>query len=875
MRGKRIATMASAAMLAWGGITFAAPLLPSDVDVSARAAALVARMTLQEKLSLLGGETMLSTPAIPRLGIPALHLTNGTLGTNPGLATAYPAGIGLAASWNPELIEHVGRQLGRDARARGAEFLLGPGVNIYRAPNNGRNWEYFGEDPWLASQAAVSYIDGVQSEGVSAVIKHFVGNNSEFARFTTDSEIGERALREIYFPAFEAAVKNADVGAVMGGYNLTNGEHMSQNARLNLEVLKAQWRFPGVLMSDWGGTHDGPAAARAGLDLEMPYAENMSEAALAPLLRNGTLPMSVIDDKVKRLLGLALRFGWMGGHDTRAQPSQYNVEGGRVALEAAGESLVLLKNDAGLLPLPRNKLRSIAVIGPGAAEVPASGGGSGEVRPFERSALVAAMADALGDATTVYYDQGIASLKLMALQTPFWTGRDGGARGITVENYAGNDFSQKPVSVAVKPYVNEGRPGFGDADDLRSLYQMNQQQYAALLPTWSAGGRRWNGWFRASDRGAYTLFVECSGKFRVKVDGQDVIDNREIPRALVNQVSLTLEKGAHHIEVEQLGGAQFGEPFFRMGIVDDETLVRQDAMRLATQADAVVVAVGNEKANEEGGADRTFALPPGQDLLIKALAARNRNVIVVLTSGGAVDVHAWLSDVRGLLQVWYPGQSGARAIAQLLVGNISPSGRLPISWERNARDNPSLAYYYPVAGSNRIVYGDGVFVGYRGYGRGGHSPALFPFGYGLSYSSFRYRSLKVDGVSAEPGHYRASFEVTNTGSIAAADVAQLYLHENNPAVERPERELKGFAKVMLQPGEMRRVCLDLWPRSFAYFDPVRNTWHVDARRFDVLVGSSSENISLRAALEVPKEIDISVQEPAFPPRNESLPGRCN
>src|SRR5436853_1281916 len=359
------------------------PSSASSIKIEDRVEAILSQMTLEEKIDMLGGVDNFYIRAMPRLGVPRLKMADGPIGVrNYGPATAMAGGIALAATWNPALAERVGAEIARDARAKGVHFLLGPGVNIYRAPMNGRNFEYFGEDPYLASRIAVNYINGVQSQNVSATIKHFMGNNSEFDRHNTDSIISERAMREIYLPVFEAAVKEAKVGAIMDSYNLTNGEHMSQNKYLLTDVVKGEWGFDGVMMSDWFATYDGVAAANAGQDLEMPSGAHMNRANLLPAIKDGRVSTATIDDKVRRILRTAARFGWLDRDQQDVSIPRFNQQGRQAALEAARESMVLLKNDNNLLPLDKSKLKSIAVIGPGAYPAVPIGGGSAGVQPF-------------------------------------------------------------------------------------------------------------------------------------------------------------------------------------------------------------------------------------------------------------------------------------------------------------------------------------------------------------------------------------------------------------------------------------------------------------------------------------------------------------
>ena len=368
-------------------LLFALPLIaqtkPSPAEVEKRVDAILSKMTLEEKIDYISGTRDFYVRAMPNLNVPELKMSDGPIGVrNYGPSTTYAAGIGLAATWNPALAEQVGAGIGRDARARGVHFMLGPGVNIYRAPMNGRNFEYFGEDPFLASRIAVGYIDGMQAQGVSATIKHYMGNNSEYDRHNTNSIIDERTMREIYLAVFEAAVTEAHVGSIMDSYNLINGQHATQSDFLNNQVLKKDWGFQGVAMSDWDATYDGIAAANGGLDLEMPSGKFMNREILLPAVKSGKVSQAVIDDKVRRILRLAVEMGWLDRDQTNLAISTYNGQNAQVALTAAREAMVLLKNDGGVFPLDKAKIKSIAVIGPDAYPGVPVGGGSAQVAPF-------------------------------------------------------------------------------------------------------------------------------------------------------------------------------------------------------------------------------------------------------------------------------------------------------------------------------------------------------------------------------------------------------------------------------------------------------------------------------------------------------------
>ena len=829
---------------------------PSSSAIEQRVESILRRMSLEEKIDFIGGVDGFFIRGMPKLGLPALKMADGPMGVrNFGPATAMPGGINLAATWDASLAQKVGEQIGRDARAKGVNFLLGPGVNLYRAPLNGRNFEYFGEDPYLASRIAVGYIDGVQSEGVSSTIKHFMGNNSEYDRHNVDDIIDERTMREIYLPVFEAAVKEAHVGAVMDSYNLVNGSHMTQNPRLDSEILKKEWGFPGVLMSDWFATYDGVAAANAGLDLEMPSGAFMNKAALLPAVQDGRVPVAVIDDKVRRILRLAIRFGWLDRDQTDLSIPRYNLQGREVALQAAREGMVLLKNDAHLLPLDKHAIRSVAVIGPDAYPAVPVGGGSAGVRPFAAVSFLEGIANELGASIPTYYDRGIPQLNELAERTAFSTAESGGQPGLTAEYFAGANLEGDPMIRRTDQHIDFGAVAGADIGSPAPAYPAE------------SGSARWTGYYLASKSAPYDAFVQSTGEaggyYRVYVDGKVVLDDWTEARALVGYATVSLAAGPHKVVVERHGRPGFLGGAFRFGIVPQDSYVDSSAEKIAASADAVVLAVGFDPSSESEGADRTFGLPPGQDELIEKMSAINKHVIVVVTSGGAVDMSRWLDRVPAILEAWYSGQEGGTALAQILFGDVSPSGRLPVTFDRRWEDNPVHDSYYPEPGTHQVVYKEGVFVGYRGYERSGVQP-LFPFGYGLSYSTFRHANLAIRRVSSSgtqpaesgPGRpsvpqYEVSWDVTNTGSREAEDVSEVYVGEDHPVVPRPTRELKGFARVDLRPGQTRRVKVALDIRAFAYYDAAAHDWRIDnPGAYTVSVGSSVDQIALKSSLPV-------------------------
>lgn len=820
---------------------------------------LIKKLTLEEKISMLSGSSMMASAGVSRVGIPAFRMSDGPVGAHiPPPSTAYAAGIGLAASWDRLLATRIGGEIGRDARSRGASFVLGPGVNIYRAPLNGRNFEYFGEDPFLAAETAVGYIKGVQSENVSATIKHFAANNSEYFRFTSDSVVSERALREIYLPAFEAAVKKAHVGSIMDSYNLINGLHATANPHLNIEIAKQQWGFDGVMMSDWTATHDGVAAANAGLDLEMPFGTYMNEKTLLPAVKNGAVKEATIDDKIRRLLRVGYRFGWMEHDPLDESIPRYSQQGRQAALLGAREGIVLLKNKDNVLPLDAKKVRTIAVIGPDAFPANPTAGGSGMVPTFGDVSPLKGISDKLGLTANVLYDRGIPRLAVMAMHSGFSLTADKFTPGLTVETFDNAQFTGKPVATHTEMTANIGQNMLANPDMMEMINTIAADQLAAFMN--AAGGPprfdRMTGYYFAREAGNFTVFVENQGQYRLKIDGQTVIDHAEVPKFALADMSLALTPGPHKVELEELTGPQFGQPVIKIGIVENGTFVDQSALDMAKQADAVIVAVGYDAEIESEGSDREFRLPPGQDELIEKIAAVNPNTIVAVTAGGSVDASLWIDKVAGLLHNWYPGEEGGTALAEVLFGDVNPSGRLPISWERTLADNPSYAYYYPTPGTLTVPYKDDIFVGYRGYEHNGAKP-LFPFGFGLSYTTFKYSNLQIAPGSG-PGAFEVSFDVTNTGKRAGADVAQIYVSEDHPSVPRPPQELKGFARVMIAPGETKHVTVPLDARSFTWYDEKAAAWHADAGSFSVHVSRSSADPQLEGKIALDQTIMLPV-----------------
>jgi beta-glucosidase len=611
---------------------------------------------------------------------------------------------------------------------------------------------------------------------------------------------------------------------------------MTQNSYLDTKVLKKEWGFDGILMSDWFATQSTLDAVNAGLDLEMPVALHMNRESLLPAIQQGKISMATIDDKVRRILRIGVRFGWLDHDQLDLSIPRYNREGGHVALQTARESMVLLKNERSLLPLNKKTIKSIAVIGPDAYPAVPVGGGAARVQPFQPLSFLEGLSTYFGESGKVVYASGLATLHEWAEATEFMTAEAGGKRGLQAEYFQGAELKEPATVTRIEPHIDFGAE-------------------SKLVPPEGTVSERWTGYYFPTSAGSYDIFVGSTGDdggyFRLYVDDKLIFDQWKAGMAMVPWTTLSFETSPHKIVLEQRGRSRFPRDRLHLGIMQHDAVVSAEAKKLAATADVVVLAVGFDPESEGEGADRTFHLPPGQDELVRQIAAINKNVILLITAGGAVDMTPWLDSVPVVLQTWYPGQEGGTALAQILFGDVNPSGRLPVTFERQWEDNPVHDSYYPSDSSNHVVYKEGVFVGYRGYEHNGTKP-LFPFGYGLSYTTFAYRNLSTAHAGS---NVAVSFDITNTGKRGGDEVAQVYVGDKHAKVPRPAKELRGFAKIHLRPGETRQVTVKLDRRAFSYYDINLKAWHIDPGEFDILVGQSVEQIKLRGKL-VLKEADL-------------------
>lgn len=823
------------------------PFRNKNLSVEERTTDLVNRMTLEEKIDLLAGYKDFYLHPCERLGVPAFKLADGPLGLSSwglfGRATAFPSALSLASSWNREAAAKTGAMYAQEWRSRGIHFLLAPGVNIYRASKGARNFEYFGEDPCLTSAMVVPFIRGVQDGGVIATVKHFAGNDQEFDRYTVSTEVSERALQEIYLPPFKAAVQEAGVRAVMTGYNPVNGEWNTQNKHL-IDILKKDWGFQGMLMSDWVCTHSAKEAANNGLDLEMGSNSWFNREQLLPLVEAGEVSKEVIDDKVRRVYSQCFAMGFFDRPQEDTTIPHYNPEANRLARETAQEGIILLKNDHKLLPLDPKKIKTIAVVGPTAnpsvisdrlfnnSGIVYGGGGSSKVNPW----YIVTDLDGISrrfDNTRVLYTEGISNrFKTRTFSNSNFLTPDG--RNGLKASYYKNSIS--PANLVKEQTDNRVNYEWGGAphglNDLGTDYMI-----------------LWEGRIPAERAGNLLIFVDAQGSYRLWIDGQLKMDASKSQSFDCRNIVLPVKAGERpEIKLEYCNQRNYPAEI-RMGYTYEDQADYSEAIKIARQADVVVFCAGLDGSIELEGRDRPFELPYGQDILIQELVKVNPNLVVVLHAGGGIDMTRWINQVPAVMHAFYPGQEGGNALAALLAGDANPSAKLPFSIEKKWEDSPACGNYDETRKEKKIYYNEGVFTGYRGYDKKGIEP-LFPFGFGLSYSNFEYSDLKAEITDRKKQEVKVTFRIKNTSNRKGAEIAQLYIRDIQSAEERPLKELKGFDKVTLNPGESRIIEIPLKADAFRYFNSKKNAWVFEKGEFEILIGSSSRDIQLHQTIKL-------------------------
>lgn len=828
--------------------------------MSQRVDDLLAEMSLDEKASLTSGVDMWHGHDVERLGVRALKVSDGPVGVRGdrwvGTTSACaPCGTALGATWNTDLLGEVGQVLGEEARSKSVDIVLAPTVNLHRNPLAGRNFECYSEDPFLTARAAVAVIDGIQSTGVGACIKHFVANDSEYQRHTISSEVGERVLRELYLVPFEVVVRETEVVSIMSAYNRLNGTYCAEHHWLLDDVLRGEWDFDGLVMSDWWGTMSS-ASAGGGLDLEMPGPAKHLGAQLADRVRSGELDPDVLDTMVRHLLSVSERLGLLDAVGRPPERSEDLPEHRAVLRRAAQESVVLLRNDEvdgrAVLPLDVDRLRRVAVIGPN-SDIPAAlGGGSAAVNPHHVVTVLDGLRAALPDHVEVTHDIGVhADRTAPPIDPRRLRPVDGGAedRGVTLEYFDNRELAGDPVHVE---RVSSPRLTWMGAD-------------AAPGVSTDRFSLRVRATFVADTAGLHTFSLVTGGTGgRVLLGGEVLLDNYagQLPgtsffglgSAEVRATVELAEGEARELVGEFTGYEGLQVAAFLIGHlppVPEDGIER--AAAAAAAADVAVVVVGLNQDSESEGEDRTsMALPGEQDALLRAVVAANPATVVLVNAGSVVDLAA-ADGAAALAQTWYLGQETGDAIADLLTGAASPSGRLPTTYGRREQDWSSYLNYPGDGG--QVLYGEELFLGYRGFDRLGVEPR-YCFGHGLTYTTFSWGDAELSATTTTVESLTAgdplsvAVEVTNTGRRHGAEVVQCYVHDVQHTVTRPEQELRGFAKVELAPGESARIELPLDLRSFATWDVASSSWTVEPGAFEIRLGASSRDLRTTAVLDV-------------------------
>ena len=799
------------------GVLFSHAQTPVEIttkDIN-RAKELVSKMTLDEKLSLISGnDDGMSLRPIKRLGIPALQMHDGPQGIGQGIkGIMFPCGMLTAATWDRSMAKLVGESLATDFKNHNTDVILGPGVNIYRATLCGRNFEYFGEDPFLASETAKQYILGVQSKGVIATIKHFAANNMEWGRMDVNSNVDLRTLNEIYLTTFRKAVKEAKVGAVMDSYNLLYGLHTTESRYLNIDLLRKKWGFQGIVMSDWGAVHSTVATANGGLDLEMPNSDFWKPEKVKEALAKGLISEATINEKVQHILQTMSAFGVLDKDESKKAVPHEMPELKAAALKIAESGITLLKNEDDVLPIAKQKF---AVIGPNADKI-ARGGGSGQVNYYSAVTPWAGIKKAFGKQAPFISDSKYKT----QLKNAFFTDASMSHPGFKAEY-----FKNKKL---------EGEPALTRTEENPSIANDTKMPEGFTNANFSV---RWSGVFKAQKDAAINFIITGDDGYRLIIDGKTVCNEWRDQAAKKASYKLNAKAGkTYNVAIEYYQGT--GDQKFELDLFEYDLNKLGNILK---DFNTAVVMVGYDTDTESEGSDRTFDLPDPQNELICNVASKVKNVIVVANSGGGFNFMPWIYNVKGVIMAWYPGQEGGTALANILKGTVNPSGKLPMSIEKKWEDNPVHDNFFSKNGEKEITYQEGLFYGYRGYDAQDKRP-LFPFGFGLSYTTFSYSDIKAQPLGKN--RLRVTFKVTNTGKRAGAEVAELYVCPLKSKVVRPVKELKGYEKVYLEKGASKTVAIDLNEDAFSYYDIETEDFVPDNGSFRILVGPSSDDLSLQ------------------------------
>ena len=800
-----------------------------------RIESLIKELTLEEKVSILSGSSAWHTTAVPRLNIPRVKMTDGPIGArgdsvSGATSACFPSASCLSSSWDKESVEEIAKAIGVEAKSKDADVLLGPTINLHRHPLGGRHFECYSEDPLLTGELAASYVKGIQGVGVSACLKHFIGNDTEYQRHFVSSNIDDRTLRELYLLPFEMGVKAGSL-SVMSAYNQLNNVFCSSNERILTSILKDEWNFPGYVVSDWGAAQDTIGNANGGLDCEMPGPARSWGGNLVKAVNDGKVEEDIIDDKVRRILRVADFTGRLDNPEEKPEESNNLVEDRVLIRKAGSEGMVLLKNED-VLPFNKEKIKKIAVIGPNALKGQYLGGGSASLNPHYVVHPLDGIQAALSDQVEINYAKGCHTYKFLpAIPSNLFKEND----GFKVEFFNGQEFEGSPIETKIlKGNKFWAMGGFG-------LDIVAQSERPSLSV-------RFSGELQPEHSGEYNFEIFSIGPSKLSINGETLIDNwssQEPGDAFFGMGSapkrekIKFEKGkTYSLGVEYKWEGRF--PAVQIGMQPpDQFDLMEEAINLAKEADAVVLIAGTNSDWETEGNDRAnLDLPSNQNELIETICKLNKNTVVVLNTGSPCEM-PWVDNAKAILQCWFPGQEFGNSLADILIGKVNPSGKLPTTFPKKLSDTPAYSTY---PGKDlQMDYEEGLFIGYRWYDRESIEP-LFPFGHGLSYTSFEYSNLRAIPPKGDSSVAAFEVDITNTGDVAGKEVLQGYITVNESQIERPQKELKKFEKISLEPGETKKVKFELSEKDLSFWSTENNAWQVEPAEYSFSIGASATDI---------------------------------